>query len=106
MFFIGGGLILAAACTNTILQTIVEDRLRGRVAAFYTLAFLGVSPMCILSACALADAVGTPLTFLVNGVLATFGAMWFWRRLPVLRRALRPIYRNLGILADEPTVQR
>jgi MFS family permease len=106
MFCVGGGLILAAACTNTILQTIVEDRLRGRVAAFYTLAFLGVSPLGNLAAGALAGAVGTPMTFLFNGVLAAFGSVWFWRRLPVLRRALRPIYRNLGILADEPTVQR
>jgi MFS family permease len=106
MFCVGGGLILAAACSNTILHTIVEDRLRGRVSAFYTLAFLGVAPLGNLAAGALAGAVGTPMTFLFNGVLATFGAVWYWRRLPVLRKALRPIYRKLGILADQPTVQR
>ena len=41
MVLVGGGTILAAASANTILQTIVDDRLRGRVASFYTLAFLG-----------------------------------------------------------------
>ena len=105
MFLTGGGLILAAAATNTILHTVVEDRLRGRVAAFYTLAFLGVAPLGNLAAGALAGAVGTPMTFLLNGVLALCGAVWFWRRLPMLRESLRPLYRDLGVLAEQ-TVTR
>jgi MFS family permease len=100
LFLAGGGLVLTAASTNTILQTIVEDRLRGRMAGFYTLAFLGVAPLGNLAAGALAGLVGVQMTFLVNGVLAACGALWLWRQLPVLRDALRPIYRNLGILAD------
>jgi MFS family permease len=100
MVFVGAGLILAAASTNTILQTIVADRLRGRIAAFYTLAFLGVAPLGNLAAGALAGAVGVPMTFLVNGVLAMSGALWLWRQLPALRGALRPLYRDLGILSD------
>jgi MFS family permease len=106
MFLTGGGLILAAAGTNTILQTIVDDRLRGRIAAFYTLSFLGMTPLGNLAAGALAGAVGVKLTFLVNGLVALLGAAWFWRRLPALRRSLRPIYRELGILADQPTITK
>jgi MFS family permease len=100
MVFVGGGLILAAASTNMILQTIVDDRLRGRIAGFYTLAFVGVAPLGNLAAGALAGIVGVPMTFLVNGALAACGALWLWRKLPALRDALRPIYRDLGILAD------
>jgi MFS family permease len=103
MFLVGGGLILTAASTNTILQTIVDDRLRGRVASFYTLAFLGVAPLGNLAAGALADVVGVRLTFLLDGVLAACGALWLWRRMPALRTTLRPIYRELGILDDTPT---
>jgi MFS family permease len=106
MVIVGGGLILAAASTNTILQTIVEDRLRGRVASFYTLAFLGVAPLGNLATGALAGAIGVQLAFLINGIVALLGAWWFWRELPALRRALRPIYRNLGILEDQPTVTK
>ena len=50
----GGAIILAAASANTILQTIVEDRLRGRVAAFYMLAFIGIGPLGSLAAGAIA----------------------------------------------------
>ena len=106
MVLVGGGLILAAASTNTILQTIVEDRLRGRIAAFYTLAFIGVSPVGSLAAGALAGAIGVPMTFLLNGILALCGAAWLWRRLPMLRASLRPIYRDLGILSDDTTIGR
>ena len=104
LFLAGGALILAAAGSNTILQTIVEDRLRGRVAAFYTLSFLGIAPLGNLAAGALAGAIGAPWTFVVNGALALLAAGWFWRQLPAMRTALRPVYRSLGIL-DEPTVQ-
>ena len=39
------GFMVQMASTNTILQTIVEERLRGRVMAFYTMAFLGTAPI-------------------------------------------------------------
>jgi predicted MFS family arabinose efflux permease len=85
LFVSGGGVILAAAGSNTIVQTLVEDRLRGRVAGFYVMAFLGVAPVGSLAAGALAKAFGAPATLLVNGMLATAGALWFGRRLASLR---------------------
>jgi MFS family permease len=97
MVLVGGGTILAAASANTILQTIVDDRLRGRVASFYTLAFLGVAPLGNLAAGAIAGLAGTPFTFALNGVLAVLGALWFRSRLPMVRDVLRPIYEELGV---------
>ena len=97
LFVSGGALILAAAGSNTILQTIVEDRLRGRVASFYTLAFLGVAPLGNLAAGAIAGALGAPVAFAVNGVLACLAAWWYRSRLPMIRDVLRPIYEQLGV---------
>ena len=97
MVMVGGGTILAAASANTILQTIVDDRLRGRVASFYTLAFLGVAPLGNLAAGALASLFGAPFTFALNGVLALLAALWFRGRLPMVRDVLRPIYEQLGV---------
>ena len=97
MVLVGGGTILAAASANTILQTIVDDRLRGRVAAFYTLAFLGVAPLGNLAAGAIAAAMGTPFTFALNGVLAMLAALWYRSKLPMVRSVLRPIYEALGV---------
>jgi MFS family permease len=102
MVLVGGGTILAAASANTILQTIVDDRLRGRVASFYTLAFLGVAPLGNLAAGALAGVLGAPLTFALNGMLAVLAALWFRRRLPMIRDVLRPIYEELGVPRRSP----
>jgi MFS family permease len=91
MFAVGGGVILAAASANTILQTIVADRLRGRVASFYVMAFLGVAPLGQLAAGALASAVGVQPALLANGVLALVAALLFARALPAMRALVRPI---------------
>jgi MFS family permease len=97
---VGGGVILAAASANTIIQTIVDDRLRGRVAGFYTMAFLGVAPLGNLAAGALAKAVGVQATFALNGLVCAVAALWFWRRLPALAKELRPTYVRLGIITE------
>jgi MFS family permease len=101
MFAVGGGVILAAASVNTILQTIVPDPLRGRVAGFFTLAFLGMAPLGNLSAGALANAVGVQATFALNGLFAAAAALLFWRALPTLRELMRSTYLRLGIIAGE-----
>ena len=101
MVVVGGGVILAAAASNTILQTIVSDELRGRVAGFYTLAFLGMAPLGNLAAGALAQRFGVPATFAVNGLACALVALWFWRRLPQLRSAIRPVYVKLGLVPPD-----
>jgi MFS family permease len=101
MFCVGGGLILAAASVNTILQTIVPDGLRGRMAGFFTLAFLGMAPLGNLAAGALADALGVRMTFVANGLAAALAALLLWRALPALRELMRPTYVRLGIDVDE-----
>jgi MFS family permease len=49
----------------------------------------------------MAQAVGAPWTVTMNGVVVLLGAAWFWTRLPGVRRQIRPIYRELGILPAE-----
>jgi MFS family permease len=97
MVAVGGGVILAASSSNTILQMIVDDRLRGRVAGFYMLAFLGIAPLGNLAAGAWSAAFSVQAAFAFNGVLALLAALWFRRRLPQVRAALRPADRALGV---------
>jgi MFS family permease len=97
---VGGGVILAAASANTIIQTVVDDRLRGRVAGFYTMAFLGIAPLGNLAAGALAKAIGVQATFALNGLVCAAAALWFWRALPSLAAQLRPTYVKLGIITE------
>ena len=80
------------------MQTLVEEHLRGRVMAFYTMAFLGTAPLGSLMAGVLADRIGEPMTIAAGGVACLLGAGWFASRLPALRELVRPIYVERGIL--------
>lgn len=95
---VGAGLMMQMAATNTILQTIVEDHLRGRVMAFYTMAFFGSAPIGSLLAGVGADRVGAQWTIAACGCVCVLSGIWFARQLPALRTLVRPIYVERGVL--------
>ena len=94
----GFGMMRHMASSNTIVQTIVEEDKRGRVMAYYSMAFQGLAPFGSLAAGAIAARFGAPATIIGGGFLCLAGAFWFWTRLPGIRRIIRPIYQQLGIL--------
>jgi MFS family permease len=98
----GFGMMRHMAASNTILQTIVAEDKRGRVMAYYSLAFQGIAPFGSLAAGAIAARVGAPWTVAGGGVLCVAGAAAFAASLPRVRRAVRPIYAELGILPPIP----
>ena len=95
---VGAGFMVQMAATNTVLQTIVDDRFRGRVMAFYTMAFLGTAPLGSLLAGVLADRFGAAVTIAIGGASCLCAAIWFGTKLPLLRSLVRPIYIERGIL--------
>lgn len=99
----GLGMITQMASSNTILQTVVDDEWRGRVMSFYTMAFIGMTPFGSLLAGALASRIGAPRTVMLGGIICLLAAAAFARRLPELRRLVRPIYRERGIIPEVAT---
>jgi MFS family permease len=98
MLVCGFGMMQQMAASNTIIQTIVEESKRGRVMSFYTVAFVGMAPFGSLLAGALAHAIGAPYTVMLSGACCIAGAAWFASQLKSIRKLIRPIYRDLGIL--------
>jgi MFS family permease len=72
--------------TNSTIQSLVEDRYRGRVMSLYTLALIGSGPVGSLVAGSLADAVSVPASLAVNGALVVACAALIYLRAPVVRR--------------------
>lgn len=97
---VGMAMMVQMAATNTLLQTLADEDKRGRVMSFYTLAFLGMTPLGSFVAGSLADAnhLGAPLTVALGGAVSIVGAVLFAVGLPALRQRVRPIYVRLGIL--------
>jgi MFS family permease len=96
---VGAGFMIQMTATNTVLQTIVDEEFRGRVMAYYTMAFFGASPIGSLVAGVVADRIGAPATIAVGGLACGGAALWFWLQLPKLRAIVRPIYVQRGIIS-------
>jgi len=97
LFLLGFGLINGNASSNTILQTILPEALRGRVLAIYSAANLGAAALGSLLSGALAEYIGPGRTLLWLGVVLIIAALYFRLRLELFRMHLRPIYARLGI---------
>jgi MFS family permease len=98
MLLTGFGMMQGLTASNTIVQTLVDEKMRGRVMSYYTMAFVGMAPFGSLLAGGLAHVMGAPHTVIVSGVACILGALWFWSRLAAIRKQMRPIYVRLGIV--------
>jgi MFS family permease len=81
--------MIQMASSNTLIQSMVPDRLRGRVMSVYAMTFMGMAPMGALLAGSLAHKLGATMTVGIGGVVAIVGAGVFWSKLPALRPAAR-----------------
>jgi MFS family permease len=100
IMFVGLGLMLHTASSNTILQIITDDDKRGRVMSFYTMAIMGTAPFGSLLAGFLAKYIGTSETILVGGLTCVAGALIFLKKLPELKSIVRPVYVKMGIIKE------
>jgi MFS family permease len=100
MIFIGLGMMMQTAATNTVIQTITDDDKRGRVMSFYSMAIMGTAPFGSLLAGSAAKVIGTPWTIFSGGIACIIGALFFFRKLPELKKLVRPVYIRLGIIPE------
>lgn len=104
--FVGAGMMLQSASANTILQTVVDEKLRGRVMAFYSVAILGTQPIGSLVAGLIADRAGTETAIMIGAFFCLLGGIWFAIRRPRLAAYIRPIYVERGIMTwDSNTIE-
>ncbi len=99
---VGAGMMLQMAASNTLLQTLSDEAMRGRVMSFYTMAFFGMVPFGSLAAGAFADRYGAPMTVRLGGVVMIAAMTAFAHKLPELRALVRPIYVRQGVLGESP----
>lgn len=103
MLLTGFGMIVHMASSNTILQTIVDEDKRGRIMSFYAMAFMGMAPFGSLLAGSLASKIGAPTTLTISGLACVVGSLLFLTKLPLIRKLVRPIYVQMGIIREIPT---
>lgn len=79
----GFGMMAQTTLSNTLIQTTVAPTMRGRVISYYAMAFFGMQPIGGLLVGSAADAVGAPLTVLLQGIATLIIGVAFF---PFLRK--------------------
>jgi MFS family permease len=96
----GMSMMIHMASCNTILQTIVDDKMRGRVMSYYTMAFMGMTPFGSLIFGGLASQIGAPHTLIFGGGFCLICGLIFAYKLPIFKTLIRPVYREKGIIPE------
>jgi len=99
---VGFCMMLQMSSSNTLIQAMVPDHLRGRVMAVYSMMFMGMAPFGAFFAGALADRLGAPITVSMGAVAAIGGAALFWIGLPKIRVEARRLIVAQAMTGGDP----
>jgi predicted MFS family arabinose efflux permease len=99
---VGFSMLLQMSSSNTLIQTMVPDELRGRVMAVYSMMFMGVAPFGALLAGAIANRIGAPITVALGGLTCLTGSIVFGWRWQHMRAEARQLIVAQGLLSGEP----
>jgi len=97
---VGCGWMVLIAASNTALQTLADDNMRGRVMSLFSMMLVGMAPFGSLLAGWAADQVGAPLVVAIGGGFCAAAGIVFARQLPRLRAAAMPILVARGIVPE------
>ena len=99
---VGYCMMVQMASSNTLIQSIVPDRLRGRVMSVYSMMFMGMAPFGALGAGVVAARLGAALTVSIGGMACMLGSAAFGMRLPVMRAEARRLILAQGLAGGDP----
>ena len=100
-FPIGFGMIATAASCNTMLQSLTDDHMRGRVMSIFTMAFFGMPPVGSLVQGWLAGIFSYETVILASGIVCVTTALVFERYRAKIRNATCEIYARHGIVPPQ-----
>ena len=99
---VGFCMMLQMSSSNTLIQAMVPDHLRGRVMSVYSMMFMGMAPFGALLGGAVADRLGAPLAVSMGAVAGLGGAAIFGLRLPKIRGEARRLIVAQQMVGGEP----
>jgi MFS family permease len=97
---VGCGWMVLIAASNTALQTLADNEMRGRVMSLFSMMLVGMAPFGSLLAGWAADQVGAPLVVAIGGGFCAVAGIIFAQQLPRLREAAKPILAARGIVLE------
>jgi MFS family permease len=102
---VGFCMMLGMSSSNTLIQAMTPDHLRGRVMAMYTMMFMGMAPFGSLFAGASAEHLGATFTVSVGAVACMGAAFLFFFHLPKIRVEARQLILAQDVAGGEPSIE-
>ncbi len=102
---IGFSMMLQMASSNTLVQAMVPDELRGRVMAVYSMMFMGMAPIGALLSGSAANYLGAPMTVAIGGAACIVGSILFGSQLKSFRCEAKRIVIALQMTGGEPATK-
>ena len=99
---VGFAMMTQMGASNTLVQTMTPDHLRGRVMSVYSMMFMGMAPVGALLAGVVAERFGAPFTVAVGGVIAIAGSIAFGLHLPAIRPEARQLILAQQMVGGDP----
>ncbi len=99
---VGFSMMTQMSSSNTLIQAMVPDELRGRVMSLYSMMFMGMAPLGALLAGSLANYLGAQNTVALGGAVCIIGSILFSLRLPKLRDEGRKMIVAMQMTAGVP----
>jgi MFS family permease len=99
---VGFSMMVQMASSNTLIQAMTPDHLRGRIMSVYSMMFMGLAPFGALSAGAIAHHLGAPWTVAIGGIACIAGAIVFGTHLPRIRAEARELVLAQSMAAGVP----
>jgi len=100
---VGFCMMLQLSASNTLIQAMVPDQLRGRVMAVYAMMFMGLTPFGALMAGAVSDRIGAPVAVCIGAVGCIAGAVLFGLKLPAIRVEARELAMAQAVTHGTPS---
>ena len=99
---VGAMMMVQMAASNTLIQAMVPDHLRGRVMAVYSMMFMGMAPFGALLAGWMAGRIGAPRTVTIGAAVSIVAAIVFRLQLPAIRGEARQLILAQGLAGGDP----
>jgi MFS family permease len=99
---VGFAMMTQMSSSNTLIQAMIPDELRGRVMAVYSMMFMGMAPLGSLLAGTLAGIIGAPETVALGGIVCVVAAVVFRYVAAPLQEEGRRMIVSMQMTGGEP----
>lgn len=90
----GFAVMVQIGASNTLIQSMVPDHLRGRAMSVYSMMYLGVGPLGAMAAGFAADAYGVRITTVAGAIICLIASGLFALKIPTIRPIARQLVRD------------